>query len=106
MNKVTIYGRIGKIEAESLKINGEEVRKLKFSIADKVDKNTTVWHSVVAWRGLANTIEKYCKKGDRLVVNGQINSFKTNEGKEIHYITCSDVAFVETAQDSEQQNPF
>lgn len=106
MNKVTIYGRIGKIEAESLKINGEEVRKVKFSLADKVDKNTTVWHSVVAWRGTATAIERYCKVGDRLVVNGSINSFKTNEGKEIHYITCSDVAFVETAQDSEQQNPF
>jgi hypothetical protein len=48
MNRVTIYGRIGKIDAESLKINGEEVRKVKFTIADKVDKNTTVWHSVVA----------------------------------------------------------
>lgn len=106
MNRVTIYGRIGKIEAESLKINGEEVRKVKFSIADKVDKNNTVWHSVVAWRGTATAIEKYCKVGDRLVVNGQINCFKTSEGKEIHYITCSDIAFVETAQDNEQKDPF
>lgn len=105
MNKVTIYGRIGKIEAESIKINGEEVRKVKFSIADKVDKNTTVWHSLVAWKGLANTIEKYCKKGDRLVVNGSINSFKTSEGKEIHYIACSDIAFVEVAN-NEQKDPF
>ena len=104
MNKVTIYGRIGSIDAESLKIKDEEVRKVKFTIADKVDKNTTVWHSLVAWRGLANTIEKYCKVGDRLVVNGQINSFKTNEGKEIHYITCSDIAFVESAQG--QKDPF
>ena len=105
MNKVTIYGRIGKIDAESLKINGEEVRKVKFTIADKVDKNNTVWHSVVAWRGTATAIEKYCKVGDRLVVNGQINSFKTNEGKEIHYSTCSDIAFVESAQES-TKDPF
>ena len=104
MNKVTIYGRIGKIEAESLKINGEEVRKVKFSIADKVDKNTTVWHSVVAWRGTATTIEKYCKVGDRLIVNGSISSFKTNEGKDIHYISCSEIAFVESANSG--QNPF
>ena len=105
MNKVTIYGRIGKIDAESLKIKDEEVRKVKFTIADKVDKNTTVWHSVVAWRGTATAIERYCKVGDRLVVNGSINSFKTSEGKEIHYITCSDIAFVESAQDS-QKDPF
>lgn len=106
MNKVTIYGRIGKIEAESLQIKGEEVRKVKFTIADKVDKNTTVWHSVTAWRGTATTIENYCKVGDRLIVNGSINSYKNKEGKEIHYITCSDIAFVETAQDNEQKDPF
>lgn len=105
MNRVTIYGRIGKIDAESLKINGEDVRKVKFTIADKVDKNTTVWHSVTAWRGLASTIEKYCKVGDRLVVNGQINCFKTSEGKEIHFVTCSDIAFVDSTQDS-QKDPF
>lgn len=102
MNRVTIYGRIGRIDAESLKIKGEEVRKVKFTIADKVYKNTTVWHSVVAWRGTATAIERYCKVGDRLVVNGQINSFKTNEGKEIHYITCSDIAFVGSAD----KDPF
>lgn len=103
MNRVTIYGRIGKIDAESLKINGEDVRKVKFSIADKVDKNTTVWHSVVAWRGTATAIERYCKVGDRLIVNGSINSYKNKEGKDIHYINCNDIAFVESAQDS---HPF
>lgn len=105
MNKVTIYGRIGKIEAESLQIKGEEVRKVKLSLADKVDKNTTVWHSVVAWRGIATTIENYCKVGDRLIVNGSINSFKNKEGKDIHYINCNDIAFVESAN-SEQKDPF
>lgn len=105
MNRITIYGRIGKIEAESLQIKGEEVRKLKISLADKVDKNTTVWHSVVAWRGTATTIESYCKVGDRLIVNGSINSFKNKEGKEVHFISCSDIAFVESAN-SEQKGPF
>lgn len=104
MNKVTIYGRIGKLEAENVTIKGEDVRKVKFSIADKIDKNNTVWHSIVAWRGTATTIEKYCKVGDRLIVNGTINSFKTDEGKEIHYITCNDITFVESA--NSEQNQF
>lgn len=105
MNKVTIYGRIGKIEAESLQIKGEEVRKVKFTIADKIDKNTTVWHNIVAWRGTATTIEKYCKVGDRLIVNGSINSYKNKEGKDIHYIDCSGIVFVENAN-NEQKDPF
>lgn len=105
MNHITIYGRIGRIEAESLQIKGEEIRKVKFTIADKVDKNTTVWHSVVAWRGTATTIESYCKVGDRLIVNGSINSYKNKEGKDVHYIDCSGISFIESAG-NEQKGPF
>lgn len=95
MNKVVIYGRIGKLTPETININGEAVKKIKFSIADNVDKKTTIWHNVVAWRGTAQTIENYCKVGDRLLINGQISSFKNVEGKEYQYITCTDITFIE-----------
>ena len=32
----------------------------------------TEWHNLVAWRGLAQTIEKYVKKGDKLYVEGEL----------------------------------
>lgn len=34
----------------------------------------TEWHNVVLWRGLAEVIEKYVHKGDKLFIEGQIHT--------------------------------
>ena len=34
----------------------------------------TEWHNIVLWRGLAETVEKYVKKGDKLYIEGKIHS--------------------------------
>ena len=34
----------------------------------------TEWHNLVFWRGLAQTVEKYVHKGDKLYIEGSIHS--------------------------------
>lgn len=34
----------------------------------------TEWHNIVLWRGLAETVEKYVKKGDKLYIEGKIHT--------------------------------
>lgn len=34
----------------------------------------TDWHNLVLWRGLAETAEKYLRKGDKIYVEGKIHS--------------------------------
>ena len=34
----------------------------------------TEWHNIVLWRGLAQTAEKYVRKGDKLYIEGKIKS--------------------------------
>lgn len=34
----------------------------------------TEWHNIIFWRGLAETVEKYVHKGDKLFVEGKIRS--------------------------------
>lgn len=34
----------------------------------------TEWHNVVVWRRLAETVEKYVHKGDKLYVEGQLRT--------------------------------
>jgi single-strand DNA-binding protein len=34
----------------------------------------TEWHNLVFWRGLAETVEKYVHKGDKLYVEGSIRN--------------------------------
>ena len=34
----------------------------------------TEWHNVILWRGLAEVVEKYVHKGDKLYIEGQIRT--------------------------------
>ncbi len=34
----------------------------------------TEWHNIVLWRGLAEVVEKYVKKGDRVYIEGKIRT--------------------------------
>jgi single-strand DNA-binding protein len=34
----------------------------------------TEWHNIILWRGLAEVVEKYVHKGDKLFIEGQIRT--------------------------------
>ena len=90
VNKVILIGNLGK---------DPEVRKLEsgatvanFSIATSetyTDKNTgekkesTDWHDIVVWRGLAEVTEKYVKKGMKVYIEGRLKkrSWQDKEGQ-------------------------
>ncbi|MCK5535700.1 MAG: single-stranded DNA-binding protein [Bacteroidales bacterium] len=80
LNKAMLIGNVG---------NDPEIRNLENGVmlatvniatnesytdknGQKVDK--TEWHRVVFWRGLAQVIEKYVKKGDSIYVEGRIRN--------------------------------
>ena len=48
----------------------------------------TEWHNVVLWRQLAETVDKYVKKGDKLYIEGKIHtrSYEDKQGR-TRYIT-------------------
>jgi single-strand DNA-binding protein len=96
LNKAILIGNIGQDpEVRSTSGGG---RVANFSLAtsrqwtsqagEKQEK--TEWHRIVAWNnnratgtGLADVIEKYCKKGDRLYVEGRIEyrSWQDKDGQ-------------------------
>lgn len=81
VNKIHILGRVGKPpEVRNLE-NGATVAT--FSVAtsetwkDKVSgekKESTTWHNLVLWRGLAEIAAKYIHKGDLIYVEGKIQT--------------------------------
>jgi len=80
LNKVTLIGNLGK-EPEIQTLEGN-IKVAKFSLAttegykdDKgVTHSDTEWHSIVAWRGLAELAEKYLKKGSSIYLEGKIKT--------------------------------
>jgi single-strand DNA-binding protein len=80
LNKVTLIGNLGK-DPEINTIDGN-VSVAKFSLATTEaykdstgsQQADTEWHTIVAWRGLADMAKKYLKKGSTIYVAGKIKS--------------------------------
>jgi single-strand DNA-binding protein len=94
INKVILVGNLGK-DPEIRHLEGG-ISVAKFPLAtSEVYKNkdgnrveTTEWHNVVMWRGLADSAEKILKKGSLVFVEGKIRtrSYDDKEGNK-RYIT-------------------
>lgn len=90
LNKVMLIGRLTKDpEARSLS-NGDMV--VSFTLAtsknwtDKATgqkKSQSEFHSIVAWRKLADIVSQYCKKGSHIYIEGhlQTRSWEDTTGK-------------------------
>lgn len=82
VNKVILLGNVGKEPEVRYLDTGIAVATLSLATTDRAYTlangtqvpEKTEWHNLVAWRGLAETIEKYVHKGDKLYVEGKIRT--------------------------------
>lgn len=93
LNKATLIGNLGADPEVRTTSNGSKVatlsvatgRQWKNQSGEKQEK--TEWHRVVLWNTrfstLADVAEKYCKKGDKVYVEGSIEyrSWQDREGQ-------------------------
>lgn len=93
LNKVTLIGNLGADPEVRSTSNGGRVatvslatgRQWKGANGERQEK--TAWHRVIFWNAkgngqqLADLIERYCKKGDKLYVEGEIE-YRTWQDKE------------------------
>jgi single-strand DNA-binding protein len=85
LNRVILVGRVGK-DPEVTVMPKSSQQLAKFSLATNegyFDKNSnawkdlpTEWHNIVAWRALAQKVEKGVGKGDLVLVEGSIRTRK------------------------------
>ena len=58
------------------------------------------WHSITCWAGLAEAVNQYVAKGDRLYIAGKLvqNSYATEDGQRRHRteIHASEVVFLDS----------
>ncbi|MBX7119504.1 MAG: single-stranded DNA-binding protein [Gemmatimonadaceae bacterium] len=100
LNKVTLIGNLGADPEIRTTSNGGKVAQ--FSLATSRQWNSTAgekqekteWHKCVAWNagargtGLADIIERYVKKGDKLYVEGRIEYRQyEDKDKQTRYVT-------------------
>lgn len=94
VNKVILIGNLGADpEVRSLE-SGVKVATINVATSESFkDRNgerqtQTEWHRVVLWRGLAEVVEKYLKKGSQVYIEGRLRtrSYEDQDGKKL-YVT-------------------
>lgn len=81
VNKVILIGRLGKDpEVRNLE-NGVSVANFTMATSETYrdrttgeKKETTEWHNIVLWRGLAEISQKYLHKGDLVYIEGKLRT--------------------------------
>lgn len=82
LNKVQLIGNVGRDPEVRYLDSGVAVATFPLATTDRAYTLTngtrvperTEWHNIVLWRGLAETVEKYVHKGDKLYIEGKIRS--------------------------------
>lgn len=115
INKVILVGNLGRDPEMRYTPNGVAV--CSFSVATSEvykDRNTgeritqTEWHNIVLWRGLAETAEKYLRKGSSVYLEGKLKTRKWEDKEgQTRYTTevVADVMQMLDKRDSSGQAP-
>ena len=112
LNKIFL---IGNLTADvELKTTPSGVSVCRFSIgvsrpANQDGERVTDFFECSAWRGTAEAIAKYCKKGNKLCVTGsvQTRTYEDNEGKKrkVYDIAVQEVEFLTPKANVEADEP-
>jgi len=80
MNKVMLIGNVGQEPEVRYVDQGVAVARVRLATTERgytLQNGTQVpehtdWHNVILWRRLAEVVEKYVHKGDKLYIEGRI----------------------------------
>ena len=95
VNKVILIGNLGKDPEIRRLENGVVIASFPLATSETfTDKSTgekretTDWHDIVLWRGLAEVAEKYIRKGTKVYIEGKLKkrSWQDKEGNN-RYLT-------------------
>ena len=87
LNKVMLIGNVGKDPDVNFTPSGVKVAQFRMATSESwKDKEGAIqehtdWHTIVAWRGLADIVERLIHRGSRIYVEGKIQT-RTYDDKE------------------------
>lgn len=103
MNKVYLIGNLTRDPELSETNSGVAVCRFGIAVSRRFAQGgdaerQTDFFNCIAWRGLAETIARFCKKGNKVAVTGsiQIRNLEDNAGQKRTYvdIVCDEVEFL------------
>lgn len=86
INKVSLLGRVGKVNVKELKAGGKMTTIYLATSRSYTDSSgqkqvLTTWHNVNCYQKLAEIAEKYVKVGELVYVEGEVSNKKIERGE-------------------------
>lgn len=115
VNKVILIGNVGKDPEVKFIESGIAVARFPLATTEvyfdrnnnNEKKEITEWHNIVLWRSLAETAQKYVKKGKQLYIEGKIQTRSyEKDGQKLYFteIIGNNMMFL-GKKDNEQDMP-
>ena len=91
LNKVMLIGNVGQDPSvrylDNGTQNGQTSKVASFTLAtteryrdrNGTSQENTEWHNIVVWRGLADTVERFVRKGSQLYIEGRLRTRSWND---------------------------
>ena len=81
VNKVILVGNVGVDPEVRTTESGVKVARVRLATTERYyDRQTneakelTEWHTITLWRGLADVVDKYVRKGSQLYIEGRLRT--------------------------------
>ena len=94
VNKVILVGNVGLDPEVRTLETGVKVARVRLATSERIfNRQTnettehTEWHTVTLWRGLAEVVDKYVRKGSQLYIEGSLRTREWERDGVKHYAT-------------------
>lgn len=81
VNKVILVGNVGLDPEVRTTESGVKVARVRLATTERIydrqtneSKELTEWHTITLWRGLADVVDRYVKKGSQLYIEGRLRT--------------------------------
>ena len=81
INKVILVGNVGMDPEVRTLENGAKVARVRLATTERIfdrqaneTKEHTEWHTVTLWRGLADVVDRYVRKGSQIYIEGRLRT--------------------------------
>lgn len=117
MNKVLLIGHVGKIPEIRFLETPDHPKVAQFTLAttearkakDGTVTKLTEWHNIVAWRGVADFVEKYIQTGSQVFIEGKLRTRSwESKGQKVYRteIIAENLQFVGRKPEDNGQQPL
>lgn len=117
MNKVLLIGHVGKTPEIRYLETPDHPKVAQFTLAttearkakDGTVTKLTEWHNIVAWRGVADFVEKYIQKGSQVFIEGSLRTRSwESKGQKVYRteIIAENLQFVGRKPEGNGQQPL